>query len=227
MQGRKTLALLAVAAVISITFAVNEARTQKGPDPIFDARADLFRTEDTQGGMSGEKPFQVAFVTRIDTIVGETTSGMAESLAAKRPGKMLGTVEEIVANRRPEDPMNPQGRLFADVQGALDTPKGSIFWEGLIQLAPMLDGVLTSTSTPIGSAGVATITGGTGKYAGAQGTATLAGRISICPPIAPFCAPSDDPMLPPGLGLRIENQWVLRGTVPGRDRGDDDDDDFR
>jgi len=225
MKGRKVLALVGVAALISISFAVNEARTQRGPVGAEGNGMELFRQSERQGGVAGEKRFQVAFVSRVQTAFGSDLVGVAESLQAKRPGKIMGEFREEVRNQRPEDPANPAGRLFADVTDSLDTPKGSLFWEGLVTLAPTRDGVLNSSSTPFGSAGVATITGGTGKYAGAQGTATLAGRISICPLGSEYCAPTDQVGIPPGLGLRVECYWVLRGTVPGRDGGGDDDDD--
>lgn len=227
MKGKKVLAFIGVAALISISFAVNEARTGREAAGNHPGLLDLSSNGNSEGTMGGLKPFQVAFVTRIGSALNEDLIGVAESLRAKRPGKILGDYLEEVRNRRPENPEQPFGRSFADVTDSLDTPKGSLFWEGLLTFAPTLDGVLTSTSTVFGSQGVAMITGGTGKYAGALGTATLAGRIAICPLGSEFCAVSDQPGIPPGLGLRVEYHWVLRGTVPGRDDGDDDDDDGR
>ncbi len=228
MKSRKTLFVMALVAAVSITFAINEAWTQRSRSLV--GLSDLAGIEVSSsapiGVMSGETPIQIAFIGRAESVVGNDVFGKAESLQAGVPGVIIGDWTELVANLRPEDPMMPQGRSLGDATDTLDTPDGSIFWAGTIALAPTADGAMGSTSTPFATTGPALITGGTGIYAGILGTAQLNGRISICIiDGTPGCGQSDNPLLPPGLGLRFDWQWILNGTIPGPADGDDDDDD--
>jgi len=222
IREKRVSAVVAVAAVLVFTFAFTEVRSQR---VAAQRNADIL--EVGMGGMPPGKTFQIAFVTRAATAFGTMVEGKAESLQDKRPGALLGDWVENVVSQQP-DPSDPTGqRMFTGIEDTLYTKKGNLYWEGLALLAPAIDGVMASTSTEMGTFGTATISGGTGKYFGATGTATLTGRVSICLPGTEFCAQTDNPQIPPGLGLRFEYHWILRGEVPGRGGdGDDDDDDM-
>lgn len=165
---------------------------------------------ESQGG-GPKKMRQIAFVTRAESDVQGLVRSKAESLQKPHTGIVIGDLAEQIVGLMPE-PGDPTGtRQLLSVRDVLTTDDGMIFWEGNVSAVLAADGALVSTSTPFATAGAATISGGTGEYHGITGTATLAGRISICVVgVQPFCTASDNPMLPPGLGLRYENHWILR-----------------
>ena len=167
------------------------------------------------------RPFQIAFVSRIETFFGGLALGQAESIQSKRGPEIIGDWTELVVFGRPEDPSDPNNQreivLFRDT---LETKHGTLHFESLHVHNPSADGAFLYSSEEDGTLGSGTITGGTGKYEGAEGEAIVSGRITFCELGTEFCGETDFPV-PPGYGLRADCYWILRGTLPAGRSGDD------
>lgn len=160
--------------------------------------------------------FQLAFVTRIasDRVVGdgseELVLGVAESLQSPVAGRIIGHFEERILYNDPVTDFAPEGypegSFIAKIVDTVSTRAGDLTYEAVVAGVPGAPLEILTTSLS------GKILGGTGRFSNAQGTVTLAGKITHCDLTLgePGCAESD--FVPYPEGLRFDCHFILRGT---------------